>query len=50
MQKFALKLLLTRLTLKGRSRRIQGVQVVTTLLTLVIIVCIGIYIWAHGAN
>lgn len=50
MPKLALKLLLTSLVVQGRSKRIQGVQVATTLITLVVIVSVGIYLWAHGAN
>lgn len=50
MQKFALKLLLTSLVVKGWSKRIEGVQLATTLITLVVIISVGIYIWAHGVN
>lgn len=49
MQKFALKMLLTSLTIgRSPSRRIRGVQVVTTVLTLFLLVAVGLYIWAHG--
>lgn len=48
MQKFALKLLLTRWLFRKRSKRIDGMQVVASLLTLVLIVSIGIYVWARG--
>ena len=50
MQKIALKLLLTRLVIKRRSKRFEGVQVVTTFITLAVIVSVGIYVWAHGVN
>lgn len=49
MQRFALKMLLTSLTVgRSPSRRIRGVQVVTTVLTLVLLATVGLYIWAHG--
>ncbi len=48
LQKFALKMLLTSLTVRRRSGRIRGVEVVTTLLTLALLVAVGVYIWAHG--
>ena len=49
MQKFALKMLLTSLTVsRSSSRRIRGVQVVTAVLTLFLLVTVGLYIWAHG--
>jgi hypothetical protein len=49
MQRFALKMLLTSLTVgRSSSRRIRGVQVVTTVLTLVLLAIVGLYIWAHG--
>jgi hypothetical protein len=51
MQKFALKMLLTSLTVgRSSSRRIRGVQVVTAALTLVLLAVVGLYIWAHGGN
>ena len=50
MQKIALKLLLTSLLIKGRSKRIEGVHVATTFITLAVIVSVGIYVWAHGIN
>jgi hypothetical protein len=50
MQKFALKLLLTRLVVRRQSKRIEGVQVVTTFITLAVIAFVGIYVWAHGVN
>jgi hypothetical protein len=48
MQKFALKMLLTNMVLKRRSKRVDGAQFVASLLTLVAIVSVGLYIWAHG--
>jgi hypothetical protein len=48
LQKFALKMLLTSLTVRRRSGRIRGVEVVTTFLTLALLVSVGFYIWAHG--
>lgn len=49
MSKFALKMLLTSLTVgRSSSRRIRGVQVATTVLTLVLLATVGLYIWAHG--
>jgi len=51
MQKFALKMLLTSLTVgQSSSPRIRGVQVVTAVLTLVLLAVVGLYIWAHGGN
>jgi hypothetical protein len=50
MQKIALKLLVTRLMVRRQSKRIEGVQVVTTFVTLAVIALVGIYIWAHGIN
>ena len=51
MQKFALKMLLTSLTVgRSSSRRISGVQVATAVLTLVLLATVGLYIWAHGGN
>jgi hypothetical protein len=48
MPKFALKMLLTGLTVRRGSRRTDGVQFVATLLTLAVIVLAGLYIWLHG--
>jgi hypothetical protein len=49
MQKFALKMLLTSLTVgRSSSRRVRGLQVVTYVLTLVLLATVGLYIWAHG--
>jgi hypothetical protein len=48
MPKFALKMLLTGLTVRRGSRRTDGVQVVAALLTLAVIVLAGLYIWSHG--
>ena len=49
MQRFALKMLLTSLTVgRSSSRRIRGVQVATAVLTLVLLAIVGLYIWAHG--
>ena len=48
MQKFALKLLLTSLAIKRRSKRIDGAQFVASLLTLVVLVAVGLYIWSRG--
>jgi len=49
MQRFVLKMLLTSLTVgRSSSRRIRGMQVVTTVLTLVLLAIVGLYIWAHG--
>jgi membrane-anchored protein YejM (alkaline phosphatase superfamily) len=51
MPKFALKMLLTSLTVgRSTSRRIRGVQVVTAVLTLLLLATVGLYIWAHGGN
>jgi hypothetical protein len=50
-QKFALKMLLTSLTVgQSPSRRIRGVQVATAALTLVLLAAVGLYIRAHGGN
>ena len=48
MQKFAFKLLLTSLAIKRRSKRIDGAQFVASLLTLVVLVAVGLYIWSRG--
>ena len=48
MQKFALKLLLTSLVFRRRSKHTEGAQFVATLLTLVVIVVAGLYAWTHG--
>jgi hypothetical protein len=48
MPKFALKMLLTSLTVRRGSKRSDGVQLVATLLTLALIVLAGLYIWSHG--
>ncbi len=51
MQKFALKMLLTGLTVgRSSSRRIRGIQFVTAVLTLFLLATVGLYIWAHGGN
>jgi hypothetical protein len=51
MQKFALKMLLTSLTVsRSPSRRIRGMQVVTAVLTLFLLATVGLYLWAHGGN
>jgi hypothetical protein len=48
MQKFALKLLVTELIYRRGSKRVGGVQFLSTLLTLVLITCVGIYLLIHG--
>jgi hypothetical protein len=49
MQKFALKMLLTSLTIgRSSSRRIRSAQVVTSVLTLILLAAVGRYIWTHG--
>ena len=48
MQKFVIKLLLTSLVFRRGSKRIEGAQLVASLLTLVVIVSVGLYVWAHG--
>jgi hypothetical protein len=47
MQKFALKLLLTSLIVRRGSKRVDGAQLGASLLTLVVIVLIGLYMWSH---
>ena len=47
MQKFILKLLLTSLVFRRGSKRIEGAQLVASLLTLVVIISVGLYVWAH---
>jgi hypothetical protein len=47
MQKFGLKLLLASLVFPRGSKRIEGAQLVTSLLTLVVIISVGLYVWAH---
>ena len=48
MQKFVLKLLLTSLVFRRKSRRLGGAQFVASILTLVVIASVGIYVWARG--
>ena len=48
MQKFALKLLLTNLIVRRGSKRIDGAQLVASLLTLILIFLVGLYVWSHG--
>jgi len=48
MQKFALKLLLANLVFKRRARRMDGVELVASLLILILIVSVGLYVWVHG--
>lgn len=49
MQKFALKMLLTSLTVgRSSSRRIRNLQAITAVLTLFLLMTVGLYIWAHG--
>jgi hypothetical protein len=48
MQKFALKLLLANLVFRQRSKPMDGAQLVASLLTLVLIVSVGLYVWVHG--
>jgi hypothetical protein len=48
MQKFALRLLLTSLIVRRGSKRIDGAQLAASLLTLVVIVLVGLYMWSHG--
>jgi len=48
MPKFALKLLLTSLTVRRGSKRMDGAQLVASLLTLIGIVLVGLYVWSHG--
>ncbi|WP_213736970.1 hypothetical protein [Bradyrhizobium sp. dw_411] len=48
MQKFALKLLLSRLIVRRGAKRIDGAQLAASLLTLLGIALIGLYVWSHG--
>jgi hypothetical protein len=48
MQKFALKLLLTNLTVRRGSKRIDGAQLAASLLALILIFLAGLYAWSHG--
>jgi hypothetical protein len=48
MQKFALKFLLTSLIVRRGSKRINGAQLAASLLTVVVIVLVGLYVWSHG--
>jgi len=48
MQKFALKLMLTNLVTTRASKRPDGIKLVTTLMTIVLIVFVGLYAWAHS--
>jgi len=48
MQKFALKLLLTSLIVRRKSKRIDGAQLAASLLTVVVIVLVGLHVWSHG--
>jgi hypothetical protein len=48
MQKFALKLMLTNLLTTRAAKRPDGIQLVTTLMTIVLIVFVGLYAWTHS--
>jgi hypothetical protein len=48
MQKFVLKLLLTSLVFRRKSKRVDGTQVVASVVILVLIASVGIYVWARG--
>jgi hypothetical protein len=51
MQKFALKMLLTGLTVgRSSSRQIRGIQFVTADLIPFLLTTVGLYVWAHGGN
>jgi hypothetical protein len=50
MQKLALKLLLTNLVFARASKRVDGIQLVTTLMTMGLIVFVGLYAWTHSLN
>lgn len=49
MPRFALKMLLTSLTVgRSSSRPIRSMQLATAVLTLVLLAVVGLYVWAHG--
>ena len=48
MHKFALRFLLTSLIAQRGSKRIDGVQLAASLLTLLVIALVGLYMWSHG--
>jgi hypothetical protein len=48
MPKFALKMLLTSLIVRRGSKRVDGAQLAASILTLVVIVLVGLYVWSHG--
>ena len=48
MPKFALKMLLTSLIVRRGSKRVDGAQLGASILTLVVIVLVGLYVWSHG--
>jgi len=48
MKRFALKLLLTSQALHRRSGRLDPFELVTWLLTTLVIAFIGIYVWVRG--
>jgi hypothetical protein len=51
MQKIALKMLLTGLTVgRSSSRQIRGIQFVTADLIPFLLATVGLYVWAHGGN
>ena len=51
MPKFALKMLLTNLTIgRGYSRRISGLQAASAVLMLFMLATVGLYVWRHGGN
>jgi|WetSurMetagenome_2_1015567.scaffolds.fasta_scaffold779688_3 hypothetical protein len=51
MPKFALKMLLTSLTIgRSSSKRVRGIQVVTSILTLILLAAVALYVWTHGGN
>ena len=48
MPKLALKLLLTSLVFKRRSKRMSGMQFAGSLLTLALIISVGLYVSTRG--
>ena len=48
MQKLALKLLLTGLLSTRASKRLDGIQLATTLMTIALMVFVGLYAWTHS--
>jgi hypothetical protein len=48
MQRFAIRLLLTSLLSRRSSKRLDGMQVITSLMTAALILFVGLYAWTRS--